>query len=292
MSLRQMEVFRAVMREGSITGAARVLGISQPSVSEVLKHTEIRCGFQLFSREKGRLRPTENAMRIRDDVDVVFMHVSKVNRIVNEIRKARDVNLSLGCVYSLSLSLMPRVIARLYEIQPNLKPHIVAERRNDLALQVAKGIVAGAISFQSEVHPELEIRILRTGRPRFLCRKDHPLAQREGLTLADIAMLEFVGFMPHTTMFAFIEKQFRKVNMPFRSVLDVEQIVQAWALVQATHGVAIADPFCELGNLFPNVVSIEILDADLLPLQFLFRPDTSVAPVLLKLCDLLSRDLP
>jgi hypothetical protein len=58
VNLRQMEAFRAIMREGTVTDAAKLLGLSQPSATELLKHTEAKLGFRLFDRFKGRLRPT------------------------------------------------------------------------------------------------------------------------------------------------------------------------------------------------------------------------------------------
>ena len=46
MNLRHMEVFHAIMRTGSVTGAARALNVTQPAVSAVLKH----CESQLLSQ--------------------------------------------------------------------------------------------------------------------------------------------------------------------------------------------------------------------------------------------------
>jgi DNA-binding transcriptional LysR family regulator len=63
VNLRQMEAFRAIMREGTVTDAAKLLGLSQPSATELLKHTEAKLGFRLFDRFKGRLRPTPEAAR-------------------------------------------------------------------------------------------------------------------------------------------------------------------------------------------------------------------------------------
>ena len=58
MRLRQIEIFYHVYRAGTISSAARALGVSQPSVSKVLKHTEDQIGIALFRRERGRLIPT------------------------------------------------------------------------------------------------------------------------------------------------------------------------------------------------------------------------------------------
>ena len=54
MRLRQIEVFHAVYTSGSISAAARALNVSQPSVSKVLRHTEVQLGLPLFRLSRGR----------------------------------------------------------------------------------------------------------------------------------------------------------------------------------------------------------------------------------------------
>ena len=61
MRLRHIEIFHAIYTTGSITNAAKILHVSQPSVSKVLSHAEMQLGFNLFDRVKGRLIPTEEA---------------------------------------------------------------------------------------------------------------------------------------------------------------------------------------------------------------------------------------
>ena len=57
MNLRQMEVFHAIMRAGSVTCAARLLNVTQPAVSTVLRHCETQLRVKLFDRTGGRLHP-------------------------------------------------------------------------------------------------------------------------------------------------------------------------------------------------------------------------------------------
>src|SRR3546814_16949042 len=60
---RMMEAFNAVMEAGSVSAAARCLGVSQPAVSRLLKQFEEELGFALFHRAKGKLMPTPEAHR-------------------------------------------------------------------------------------------------------------------------------------------------------------------------------------------------------------------------------------
>lgn len=271
MNLRQMEVFRAVMREGSITGAAKALNISQPSISEIIRNAEARCGLQFFLREKGRLRPTPNASRIIDDIDAVFHQVTKVNRAIESLRSDRDVPLILGCTYSLSLSLAPRIISYLHSIEPKLKLHIIVERRVESANKVSSGSIDAAISFLAESYSNVEIITLTTAAARFICPKSHPLAQRKSVSAKELQKERFVGYFPYLQLRKRIDAFFDEHGLSFNPAIEVEQIAQAWHLVRAGEGVAIVDPFCDLEVFFPEIVSLVLRDAPRIPLQLLVK---------------------
>lgn len=271
MNLRQMEVFRAVMREGSITAAANSLNVSQPSVSEVLRHAESRCGFQLFERDRGRLRPTPSALRLRDEVETVFQDVARVNRVIEELKSEREMTLMLGCVYSLTLALAPKIISRLHIREPKLMPRIVVDRRAEVGSKVNSGLIDAALSFLTEFYPGTEVMTLRLAKPRFLCLRSHPLAGLPSVSLRQLEKETFIGYLSHLSLQNMIVKAFEAQRMQFTFVLEVEQVVQAWALVQAGRGVAITDPFCELDNFFPDVASTEIEDLPEIPLELLLK---------------------
>ena len=64
LDLRETEVFRRLMELGSVTAAAAAMHVSQPAVTRMLQKAEQRLGFELFVRERRRLRPTAEAQLI------------------------------------------------------------------------------------------------------------------------------------------------------------------------------------------------------------------------------------
>ena len=51
LSLRGLEAFHSVVETGSATGAAKLMGISQPAISRLLKQLEEDLGVMLFTRK-------------------------------------------------------------------------------------------------------------------------------------------------------------------------------------------------------------------------------------------------
>ena len=80
MRLRHIELFHAVLTAGSLTGAARLLNISQPAASKVLQLAEQQLGFPLFSRVRGRLQPTEEALLLRHRVEKIVQDIEEFLR--------------------------------------------------------------------------------------------------------------------------------------------------------------------------------------------------------------------
>ena len=61
LTLRQIEVIRAIMVTGTVGDAARLLNVSSPGISRVMKHAETSLGVKLFDRKAGRYSPTREA---------------------------------------------------------------------------------------------------------------------------------------------------------------------------------------------------------------------------------------
>src|ERR1700738_3973066 len=112
MNLREIEVFHAVYLSGSITVAARILHVSQPSVSKALRHTEDGLRFALFRRLKGRLVPTEEAHQLFREVDEVYQRVGSLKRAVKNLRVGGAAHLRLAVLPALGLGVTPMAIAK------------------------------------------------------------------------------------------------------------------------------------------------------------------------------------
>jgi len=111
LNLRQIEVFRAVMTTGSISGAAQALHVSQPAVSRLLSYTESKIGFALFERIKGRLYATPEAKRLFREVENVYAGVQRVNELAHDLAERRRGFLHVMSSPSIGQRLVPQAIA-------------------------------------------------------------------------------------------------------------------------------------------------------------------------------------
>lgn len=112
MNLRHIEVFHAVYSVGSISGASRLLNVSQPSVSKIVKHAETRLGFPLFTLVRGRLTPTDEAHILFREVDDLHSRIDTFQRAARNMRSTSEGHIRIGVLPSLALAATPEAIAR------------------------------------------------------------------------------------------------------------------------------------------------------------------------------------
>ena len=72
LTLRQVEVIRAVMLTGSIAGAAEFLNVSAPGISRLVKHAEELLRVRLFERKGGVFLPAAEARPVFDQINEVY----------------------------------------------------------------------------------------------------------------------------------------------------------------------------------------------------------------------------
>lgn len=115
MNFRHVEVFFAVMTSGTVTEAARRLGVSQPSVTTTLQQAEARLGIRLFQRESGRLVPTAEARVLFEEAERAHDALDAFRTMARRLKEGQGGHLRIAAVPSISLELLPDAIARFQQ---------------------------------------------------------------------------------------------------------------------------------------------------------------------------------
>jgi DNA-binding transcriptional LysR family regulator len=118
MNFRHLEVFYAVMTAGTVTGAARQLGVSQPSVTTTLKAAESGLGIQLFLREGGRLIPTDEARLLFEEAQRAHEALDSLTTMAEGLKLGQGGHVRIAAVPTLSLDLLPDAIAAFEKQHP------------------------------------------------------------------------------------------------------------------------------------------------------------------------------
>lgn len=255
MNLRQIEMFRAVMATGSISGAARLLSVSQPAISRLLSYTEDRLGLTLFERVKGRVQPTPEARLLFAEVEEVHQGVTRVNELAEELRRGSAGSLRLLTSPSVGHMLVPKAIARFRESHPDIRVELEILTLSDLISRIAGHRAHLAITSMAVDDPSVQAEQIAEGRLRVIFPAGHPLAAKRVIKPVDLAPYPMIGYGSRTPYGMIVNRALSVSPQPIRFNAQVRFTPNACCLVQAGGGVAVVDDFVLLDNGWPNIRS-------------------------------------
>jgi DNA-binding transcriptional LysR family regulator len=120
LNFRQIEAFRAVMLTGTTIAAANMLNTTQPSISRSLAQIQAAAKLKLFELDRGRLRPTPEAIMLFEAVQRNFLGLETIEETVALLRRSGIGRLRVACTPALGMSVMPAVMAKFRMLQPDV----------------------------------------------------------------------------------------------------------------------------------------------------------------------------
>ncbi|HUG60167.1 MAG TPA: LysR substrate-binding domain-containing protein [Candidimonas sp.] len=252
--LRQMEIFRAVMIAGSVSGAARMLFISQPAVSKLLAHTETSLNLKLFHRVGGKLVPTAQALSLFDEVKKVYDSALKVDSFVENLVRQPSGIVNLCSSPSLGLSLVPRLIATFLAKFPDTAIHFHTTLIQDVPLELLSGKSDLAITVLPVENPNLHIEPLMKGRMVCAIPAQHPLARQAQISLHDLVDQRLILYSRSIPFGQLMLSAFERYQCNIVPIVDVPRAELACSLVRQNIGIAIVDQFSVAENMWNDMV--------------------------------------
>lgn len=260
MTLRQIEVIRAIMISGTIAGAAALLHVSAPGISRLMKYTERALKLRLFERRQGRYMPTPEAEDIFEQINGIYKKVDDLHFTLSRIERGADIEFRLGSVPSISHVMVPRAVEQLRKLHPDLRLDInilKIEEAVDYIL-LGKGELA-VMSYRLE-HPGLEFLPLAQGRLVCIVPQGHPLAAAADVSAADMARYPLIGIEPTDPYGRIMSSLFERANVAVDLIIKARFGSTVCALVKAGLGVAIIDEFTIAHGAMPGIVAVPIRD--------------------------------
>ena len=253
VNVRHLAVFRAVAKTGSVSGAARVLHISQPAVTKTLHLLEEELGLQLFQRIKGRLLITPEAQALLPQVERLFGQVDAVHQYTQEIRSGHVGSLTVASVATLSSTIVATTISRFSAGHPKVLFDLRAQSTRQVIESVRNNQADVGVIDVSEGGSDMDVTELCRADLGCVMRHDHPLASLRLISPADLAGETIITFAEDTQMGWAVRDALRKKKSSSVILFTVNQTFSAYALAQSGSGVALVDPFPLLLGVFPEL---------------------------------------
>ena len=187
MDLNQLEAFAAVMTLGSVTGAGRSLGRSQPAVSKAIGDLESELGYALFDRNGPRVTPTAKAFLLYEEVERSLVGLRSIRERAQEIAREEVHPVHLVATPALASTIAPAALQLLAADGRYAFPEHV-HLRSASAEQVVHAVLHRTVSLGLTslpvAHRGLDLHWIGEAPCVAVVRADHPLAGKDKLTRA------------------------------------------------------------------------------------------------------------
>lgn len=278
VNLRELELFGTLMRVGTTTETARLLGISQPAVSGQLKRLEGRLGISLFHRTGNRLEPTREANELFALAVPIFGTHAMIRSKLSDMRHHAEKPVAISATPALVESYLGPILIRAgYQ---NWKKRItirVHTPEDDLRSGEAD------IGLQMAVPPRAEFQAHTVGKIPLVAvlRQNDPLAQEARLACAVIAAHPLVCYNADwSPMGSSIRRAFAAQGLRYDPACTVPFCANVCSMVRICGGVGIVDAMTARDYVMKGLVSRPIRDMpDVSIVAFHRRHEPMRAPV-------------
>ena len=242
IDIRLLEAFAAVMSAGSITGAARLLGRSQPVVTRQIQDLEAEIGYLLFSRNGPRISPTPKGVLFHAEVERLLLGLKHIRQRATAIGAGALPELSVAAIPALAAGFVPAALAALErELLPR-QVHVQALSAENVVQSVLAQSVEFGLASLPVQHPGLDVHWV-CEVPCVACvAMDHPLAKRKIIRLKDLSGRRLLTMANPYRLRRRVEEALERERVVPSEVIDTNASLAAIAMAKQSLGIAIVEP--------------------------------------------------
>ncbi|QGD45329.1 LysR family transcriptional regulator [Bordetella holmesii] len=259
LTLRHIEVFHAVMRTGSVTGAARLLNVSQPAVSAVLKHCEARARIRLFERTGRRLVPTAEAVALFPDVAAIYGRLDSLTRQMQDLAGGRIGALSVAGAFPIANGYLAQAVASFLVERPSVRFALQSLTSPQVIDRVASREVELGIVYEPVVNSEVHTEELVRSTVACVMREDHPLAGHKEIHAQELAAYPIITYLPQALMRSYVDGALNEAGVVPHIAVQVSLSLTGMIMAYHGAGIALVEPFLLASIKLPGLVTVPLI---------------------------------
>lgn len=242
--------FLGVLRHGSLSAAARELGLTQPTLGRHIDTLEDAIGAQLFTRSQGGLLPTDAAADLRPFAETLASTAAALLRSASARRNKVSGHVRISASEVIGIEVLPPILARLQENYPELTIELSAsdamedllQRQADIAVRMAPPSQGALVTRRIG-----DIKLGFFAHSRYLERYGTPTG------MGDLANHRLVGFDRQTAYIRAMVKRYPLLD-PERFTFKADSTLAQLAAIRAGIGIGLCQR--PLGHAHPELVHL------------------------------------
>jgi len=251
--------FLSVLKEGSLSGAARVLGITQPTVGRHIAALEQALGVALFTRSQLGLTPTETALGLRTYAETMESTAASLERAATASGEGVSGVVRVAASEVVGVEVLPPIIERLRRRHPELKVELVLSNRVQDLLRREADI---AVRMMRPEQEQLVARRVGNIEVGLFARKDYLARQGMPRRFSELAGHSLIGFDQPSAFIRKASRSFQGFNREAFSIRTDSDLAQL-ALIRSGAGIGgcqapLAERDDRLTRVLPTEFSLQL----------------------------------
>lgn len=187
MELRVLRYFLTIAREGSITNAANVLHVTQPTLSRQIHDLEEELGQRLFVRGSRNMSLTAEGMILRKRAEEIISMVDKTEAEFHSMSNVVSGDIYIGGGETEAVKLIAQIVCELRTAYPEIHYHLYSGNAEDVTERLDKGLLDFGLLIQpADISKYDYFNIPARDTWGVIMRKDIPLAKKETIRKEDL----------------------------------------------------------------------------------------------------------
>lgn len=219
---QQLRGFCYAASMGSISKAAKRIGLSQPAVSQQIRSLENEMSVSLFVRHGAVIHLTPDGELL---LKMVKPLVEKLEHLDKEFRHQRSAveegYVEVAAGGSTILYVLPKFVEQFRCVQPKIEVRLHNVTGLEGLAQLRTGLVDFAVGPMLEVPDDIEFHPMQSYDPVIITRIGHPLSAAKKLTLEDIARYPLILPPRNLSTWRVVDGTFRKRGLAYQVAMEV-----------------------------------------------------------------------
>lgn len=253
LSTRQLRAFVALAEERSFTRAAAQVHLSQPAFSALIRSLEEEVGTRLFDRTTRSVELTAEGVVFESSARRVLREAQEALADMRELAARRRGRVSLAVLPALAAGWLPCVLARFHADYPGIELDVADVLSEDCIERLRTGRADLALAATRVNTPELRTEPFCSDGFHLVCRRDHPLAAKPALRLADLAAHPMIQLARNSSVRQYVEAAVYPQQL--QTVMELDQLSTVAGMVRAGLGVSLVPALTLFHFEHPDLVT-------------------------------------
>jgi DNA-binding transcriptional LysR family regulator len=247
--LRQLRAFCQAARTGNMSKAADALGLSQPSISQLIRSLESDLGLALFERRGPRIQLTEPGRCFFELATPLMESVDNLPAVFRErMGQVNEGPLDIAAGESTILYLLLDLVKSFSESHPQIDLHLHNVTGRDGLEMLRRGEVDFAVGSMIEVPRDILYVPIFSYDPVLITPLDHRLAGRDSVTLEEVSRCGLILPPRHLSTWRIVDLVFRQQGLDYQVILEAGGWEIIKRAVEKGLGVSIVTSICLTGG--------------------------------------------